>query len=501
MIRDVYTTTFINMSDIYITMDPNKVTWLRQAFSSMNPWWHGGADALDVARLVPREALADLLASVRGELVTSLIGPRQVGKTTLLRQCIRALIEDDGVDPRHILMIDLDTPYIVAGLERPLNDLLEVYSTSVLGRDVSEGPERVYVFLDEVCGLPDWERVLKGWQDMHRPVKFVASYSSMTAMARGHGRSLTGRVAIERLGHATLADWVRLGGGGQELPGLAHLRAGLVRGLGTGDAAATVEVLREAHSALYPWKVRIIASLEDYLVWGGYPGLVPLGPREREARMKDIVDLTMLRDVAGANDVREVTLLRDFTSLLCRQTAGILNLTNIASELGRDRWILSRFLDHLVEAGVVQLSHQYTGPFRASARKDRKVHVAAPGFANEMAAALHPRAVFDTGRASLLAESVASAHLTSLERGHLGPWGKAPRFWRERGAEVDVIVEPEGTTVPIEVKYGLGRRGRSAIRAFMDRWEAPIGIVAHMGELKLEPPVLEVPLWLLLMLC
>ncbi len=489
------------MSDIYITMDQEKVVWLRQALASMNPWWQAGADALDVARLVPREALADLLASVRGELVTSLIGPRQVGKTTLLRQCIHALIEDEGVDPRRILLVDLDMPYITTGLVRPLNDLLEVYSTSVLGRDVSAGPERVYVFLDEVCGLPDWEQVLKGWQDMHRPVKFVASDSSMTAMARGHGKSLTGRVAIERLGHATLADWVRLGGGAQEMPSLAHLRSGLVQGLGRGDAAGTVEVLREAHSTLYPWKVKIVAALEDYLVWGGYPGLVQLGPREREARMKDIVDLTMLRDVAGVNGVREVTLLRDFTSILCRQTAGILNLTNIAEELGRDRWVLSRFLDHLVEAGVVQLSHQYTGPLRASARKDRKVHVAAPGFANEMAAALHPRAVLDTGRAPLLAESVASAHLMSLEHGHLGPWGKAPRFWRRNGAEVDVIIEPEGTTVPIEVKYGKGRGGRSAIDAFMDRWEAPIGIVAHMGDIKLEPPVLEVPLWLLLMLC
>ena len=482
-------------------MDPDKAYWIKQALSSMNPWWQGGADALDVGGLIPRNALVDLLASVRGELVTSLTGPRQVGKTTMLRQCARALIEDDGVPPRNILLIDFDTPYLTAGLERPLNDLFEVYSSSILGRDIAAGPERVYVVLDEVCGLPEWERVVKGWQDRHAPVKFVISDSSMTALGRGQGKSLTGRVAIDRLGPATLADWVKLGGAVPDLPDLRGPRERFIRALGTGDSAMAVAALREAHSALYPMMIEIRSSLEDYLVWGGYPGIVALGPRERAARLKDIVDLTLLRDVAGANDIREVGLLRDFTSLICRQTAGLLSLTNISKELGRDRWILSRFLDHLVEAGVVQLSYQYTGPYRSSARKERKVHVAAPGFANEMAAALDPKAILDGGRASLLAESVASVHLLTLEGGHIGLWGRAPRFWRHQGAEVDIVIEVGGIAVPIEVKYGKWAGARRGVEEFMDRWHAPLGIVAHMGEIDLEPPVLEVPLWLLLMLC
>ena len=117
----------------------------------------------------------------------------------MLRQCIRALVEEDGVDPRHVLFLDLDTPYLTAGLDRPLNDLFEVYSSSVLGRDIAGGPETVYVFLDEVCGLPDWERVVKGWQDARASMKLTISDSSMTAMGRGHAKALTGRASIIRL--------------------------------------------------------------------------------------------------------------------------------------------------------------------------------------------------------------------------------------------------------------------------------------------------------------
>ncbi len=482
-------------------MQSEKIEWLRQALASMNPWWRGDASALEVEGLVPRSGFDDVLGSVRGELVTSLTGPRQAGKTTMLLQCIRALIEEDGVPPEHIVFLDLDTPYLTAGLDRPLNDLFEVYSSSVLGRDIAAGPETVHVFLDEVCGLPDWERVVKGWQDARGPLHLTISDSSMTALGRGQAKALTGRTSIIRLGPVTLADWMRLGGADLPLEELRGSREALVASLSQGDASGAAEAISVAHSALYPMRNEVRAALDDYLVWGGYPGLVDMGRRERAARLRDIVDLTLLRDVAGANDVREVTLLRDFTAVLCRQTAGVLSLTNIAKDLGRDRWILSRFLDHLVEAGVVQVSQQYTGPHRSSARKERKVHVATPGFANEMAVALDPSAVIGTERASHLAESAMSVHSMNLEGGHLGIWGRAPRFWRYKKVEVDIVIEPGGVAVPIEVKYGKGGDAEKGVRAFMDEWRAPLGIVAHMGDMELEPPVLYVPLWVLMMMC
>jgi predicted AAA+ superfamily ATPase len=482
-------------------MESEKVTWLKQALASMNPWWRGNADALGVQGLIPRSGFDDTLASVRGDLVTSLTGPRQVGKTTMLRQCIRTLVEDEGVDPRNVLFLDMDTAYLTAGLDRPLNDLFDVYSSSVLGRDISAGPETVYVILDEVCGLPDWERVVKGWQDARAPVKLIISDSSMTTLGRGQAKALTGRVSIIRLGPATLADWTRLSGVDLPVEELHGAREMLVSALSTGDQSAAADAISKAHSILYPLRNEMRAALDDYLVWGGYPGLADKGARERADRLRDIVDLTLLRDVAEENNVREVDLLRDFAAVICRQTGGVLSITNIAKDLGRDRWILTRFLDHLVEAGIVLLSKQYTGPHRSSARKERKVHVVTPGFANELAAALDPSAVIGTERANHLAESAMSVHSMTLEGGHLGIWGRAPRFWRRKPVEVDIVIEPGGVAVPIEVKYGRGDDAERGVRAFMEEWNAPLGIVAHMGDLRLDASVLYVPLWVLMAMC
>ena len=45
------------------------------------------------------------------------------------------------------------------------------------------------------------------------------------------------------------------------------------------------------------------------------------------------------------------------------------------------------------------------------------------------------------------------------------------------------------------------REMRQKVRAFMDEWDAPLGIVTHKGDMKLDPPVLHVPLWVLMMMC
>jgi len=55
----------------------------------------------------------------------------------------------------------------------------------------------------------------------------------------------------------------------------------------------------------------------------------------------------------------------------------------------------------------------------------------------------------------------------------------------------------------MEVKHAGSVRpnDRRGVERFLEKWDAPLGVAAHMGEIDLEPPVLEVPLWLLLMLC
>ena len=73
----------------------------------LNPWWHG----LPQEELPPfkRWAFRTALERLRTGLTkaTVVTGPRQVGKSTLMRQIIQTLL-DDGTNPKHIFYVQFD---------------------------------------------------------------------------------------------------------------------------------------------------------------------------------------------------------------------------------------------------------------------------------------------------------------------------------------------------------------------------------------------------------
>ena len=469
----------------------------------MNPWWTSGRGPFEGEAPIAREEFADILGSMEEERATSILGPRQVGKTTLMLQCVENLIEERGVPANRVLFVDMDRPYLLSGLERHLNDILDVYGSVALGGRVEDCPETVWIFLDEVCTMPEWESVLKGWVDMRTNARFVFSDSSITALVTGQTKAMTGRVDIRRLGALGFRDTVRLSGNDVPVRSIERIRGGLVSALSVGDVDKVRDSLSEAHSLLFKLRTRIEATLRWYLLWGGYPGLVGRSDEGRPRELEIIAELTLLRDVVEVYGVREPQLLKDLAGLLAHEISGLLKVSSVSRDLGHDRSTIERHIGYLVESGIVVLSPQYTGKARSSARKEKKIRMRSPGLSNVLASVLDPNALEKSGRPPHVLESVTAMHLHSLEVTGGGYWLTPPRFWKTSSAEVDVVVEFAGTPLPVEVKQtsAPGSRDRRGVRRFMERWDAPVGIVAHMGEIDLEAPVMEVPLWLLLMLC
>ncbi len=476
---------------------------LELMLGGMNPWWASGRGPFAGEPPVAREEMAGVLASMEERRATSIIGPRQVGKTTLMLQCVEHLLEERGVPASRVIFVDMDRPYLLSGLERHLEDILDVYASVALGGRVEDSEELVWIFLDEVCTMPDWERVLKGWVDMRTNARFVLSDSSITALMKGQSKAMTGRVDIRRLEALGFRDTVRLSGNEVPVEGIERVRGELVSGLATGDVDGVRSALSEAHSLLYRLKTRLDSMLRWYLLWGGYPGLVGTSEAGRAKELGLIADLTLSRDVVEVYGVREPQLLKDLAGLLAHEISGLLNVSNVSRDLAHDRSSVERHIGYLVESGVVVLSRQYTGKARSSARKERKIRMRSPGLSNTLASVQDPTVFERSGRSPHVLESVVAMHLSTLEATGAGHWLKPPRFWKDQSGEVDVVVEFAGTPLPVEVKQtsAPGSRDRRGVGRFLDRWDAPVGFVAHTGEIRLEPPIFEVPLWLLLMLC
>ena len=77
-----------------------------------NPWWEEGQIPDFYRNMTPRLYLNIFLPLVKAtELRRALIlmGPRRVGKTVMMFHAIQKLI-DDGVSPRNIIYISVETP-------------------------------------------------------------------------------------------------------------------------------------------------------------------------------------------------------------------------------------------------------------------------------------------------------------------------------------------------------------------------------------------------------
>ncbi len=87
--------------------------------------------------------------------VYSIRGPRQVGKTTLVKIMIRGLLEKNN---------PLNVMYFACDLLRDniaLNDLLTTYYEWVR----NQNRERVHIFLDEISSVKDWQKSVKFFVD------------------------------------------------------------------------------------------------------------------------------------------------------------------------------------------------------------------------------------------------------------------------------------------------------------------------------------------------
>lgn len=129
-----------------------------------NPWWRKPNSilkdkyilALEKSK-VRWEPRLKYKFELNTDAVYTLRGPRQVGKTTLLKDLIRYLIEV-GISPRNIFYYTCDL------LDNP-KALAEVIS-SYLDSVRPSKDTRVYLLIDEVSSVKDWQKAVKHLVDL-----------------------------------------------------------------------------------------------------------------------------------------------------------------------------------------------------------------------------------------------------------------------------------------------------------------------------------------------
>lgn len=391
---------------------------------------------------VPRSAESLLVEFADALRVVIINGPRQSGKTTLLKQFQKTRGGSyRTLDDQQMLQTALDDPVTFARFgERPC-------------------------IIDEVQRGGDWlVRAIKMTADESRsPGQFLLSGSSRFLTIPTLSESLAGRAAFIDLWPLSVAE--RTGG----LPDFC-----------TRIFAPRPDLLQKDS----PWK------RDDYLsviAEGGYPEAIGIGTaRARSAWYSSYLTTIINRDINDFAEIHHARSMPRLLALLAARAGSTIVLADIARsvELGRDttRNYLSYldivFLTIQVPAWSVNLTSKIA--------KTPKIFISDSGLATHLLG-LDAAALRQPGHAALggLLETFVATELTKLCA--ISDINTSLWHLRERdGREVDFILEgPQGSVVGIEVKATVSP-GDSTVRHLRwlrdklgDRFAA--GIVLHLG--------------------
>jgi predicted AAA+ superfamily ATPase len=163
-----------------------------ETLRSSNRWWDTGkVDAVFLEDKV-RDEFSHIRSALDIRRVLAIVGPRRVGKSTLIYQIIDRLLKG-GTDPAHILLFSGDNPGFVGGAET-ISSVIAAYIDGKLHRPIIEMDTRIYVFIDEIHFLADWQLHVKSLYDLNPNLKFIISGSSSIQMFLGAKDSLLGRI-------------------------------------------------------------------------------------------------------------------------------------------------------------------------------------------------------------------------------------------------------------------------------------------------------------------
>jgi hypothetical protein len=343
---------------------------------------------------IVRALLPSLVQELKRREISIILGPRQVGKSFLLKQ-LEAIARKQGYKTA---FYNLELPHDLRLFNQPDEELFNLLTRA-----------GGVVFIDEFHYLKNASRLFKAVYDSGARVKIVCSGSSSIEIHRHLKESLAGRRLLTMLPPLTMAEFRQK------------------------DSRSDFRVL-----------------YREYVTYGALPGLIHVESAAEKLRLlNEMLSSYIQKDIKSLIREENIRAFNTLLYLLAERQGSLISVNSLAGEIGLTAAAVNHHLSILEGTYVAYSLHSYARNIGNELRKSRKIYLYDLGIRNALLKDFSaPAARQDQG-------TIHESYVFHELRKRLEP-NMELKLWRTKaGEEIDFVLLHNRRPLPIEVKTGL----------------------------------------------
>jgi hypothetical protein len=297
-----------------------------------NPWWEKEYREDSYPR---DKYLNQILKNMKSKEIILLTGLRRIGKTTILKQLIKYLLENK-VKPEDIFFVSLDSFNL---LSSNIHSLIEEYR-KIHKKSTSDF---FYLFLDEVSSREDFEHELKSIYD-NENIKVICS-SSIATLMRDKKANLTGRIKTIEIMPLDFQEFL---------------------------------IFKEAKISKSD-SAKLESYFRDYLKIGGVPYYVL---KEDKSYLNELVENIIYKDIIAYHKITAEKTIKELFILLCQRVGKPMSYNKLSEILKISVDSVKRYVSYFEKAYLFYIVDRYSKSLNERITSPKKIYVGDVGIKN-----------------------------------------------------------------------------------------------------------------------
>ncbi|MBS3141284.1 ATP-binding protein [Candidatus Woesearchaeota archaeon] len=420
-----------------------------EKLNEWNPWWEN-KELINELIGITRDEYNLLVNSIEIREITIITGVRRSGKSTLMYQMIKKLLEK-GISSKQILFVNFDDKKLSPD---SLDDIYESYRINL-------NPEKkAYIFFDEVHKKNDWESWIRKKYDLKTKDKFVISGSCSYLLKKEYSVLLTGRNLTFEVFPLDFKEFLLFNN-------IKLEKENIEKGI-----------------LLEKSKIVILNKLNAYLELGGFPEIVLKEEQFKMQVLKQYFDDILYKDIVDRYNLNSQKT-SDLALFLITNFTSPISLRNVRNSLGVSYDLIKDYLSYFKEAFIFFTLEHFSYSLKEQKTLASKIYCIDNGLRNAVSFKFSK----DEGR---LVENLVFLELKRK--------GNEIYYWKNsKQEEVDFIVKNKDNSLDaINVSYSddINERELKSLLKFKESFKKTKELIVITKDIeKKQQDINFIPLW------